>query len=144
MGQGRLTAAGHAAQQHQCFCSASSSGTSSRWPARQPSQQTADGRWASVGGQQRAAAQRQLDDAQQQLAVSQTQLAAARREVAATNEGMEVLREAVAAEAAATATVLDKAESAAQLLGQQLLSVMQQRQQEQARADAQEGLAQVG
>ncbi len=68
----------------------------------------------------------------QQGAQQAQQLREGRREAAATDERMQQMKQAVAAEALAAAEVLDKAEQAAQLLGQQLLSMMQSRQGEES------------
>lgn len=74
----------------------------------------------------------ELTQQAQQLAQQAQQLQVARREAAAADERMQQLKQAVAAEAVAAAEVLDKAEQAAQLLGQQLLSMMQSRQEDES------------
>ncbi|KAI7841469.1 hypothetical protein COHA_004863 [Chlorella ohadii] len=74
----------------------------------------------------------------QQVAQQAQQLREARREAAATDERMQQMKQAVAAEALAAAEVLDKAEQAAQLLGQQLLSMMQSRQGDESDGEEEE------
>lgn len=71
----------------------------------------------------------ELTQQAQQLAQQAQQLQVARREAATADERMQQLKQAVVAEAVAAAEVLDKAEQAAQLLGQQLLAMMQSRQE---------------
>lgn len=75
-----------------------------------------------------AMAQQEVEEQRRQLEEQQRALAASAQETAAAEARLRELKQVVAAEAVAAAEVLNKAEAAAQVLGQQLLEVMQSRQ----------------
>jgi hypothetical protein len=79
---------------------------------------------------------RQVERRDTEAALQQRELEGARAETAAATQRLTQLREAVGAEAAATALVLDKAEAAARLLGEQLLSLQAHAEEEAAAAAA--------